>query len=194
VTTKKLKKAVRQVKETTDPVALPTYDERYAIIRERSQEIDPLAQWETIKEWIKEEPQSIAEIRKLVMQHADMAERAKRLAKAANTELKLFELKCRDRKQIWRVSAMAHWEYEKEQKKVTKQITEKMIEDWMIEQHGDLYIELETRQIQLEEVRDQLKDLASQVSAKGQDLRRLLDSETRRPVGTPNWMDDETRS
>jgi len=200
-TVKKIKKAVRQVREVkppaeenaSDPLGLPTYDERYAVIRERSQELDPLIQWEKIRAWIKEEPQSIKEIRDLVKQHADMAERSKRLGNAADTELKLFELKCRDRQQIWRVAAMAHWESEKEAGNVTKQITEKMIEDWVIEQHGDLYIELETRRIQLSEVRDQLKALASQVSAQGQNLRKLLESETRRPSGTPNWMDDEKR-
>lgn len=192
-------KIVRQVKEpiehkpkSSDPIELPTYDQRYATIREHSQELDPLAQWNLIRAWLKEEPESIQDIRKMVRKHADMAERAKRLAQAANSEYEIFELKCRDRKQIWRVSAMHHWESEKESGNVTKQITEKMIEDWMIEQHGDLFIELETRLIHLGQVRDQLKSLAIQVNNKGHDLRKLLESESRRPT-TPNWMDDEKK-
>jgi len=186
-----VKKIRKVVKTPTDPIELPTYDERYATIMERSQGLDPIKEWETIRTWLQTIPVSIQEIRELVKQHADIAERAKRLANGADNELKLYELKCLDRKQIWRISAIAHWEREKECGNITKQITEKMIEDWIIEQHGDLYIELETRRIQLESTRDQLKSLATQVSAKGYDLRKLLESETRRPSGSPNWMDED---
>jgi len=184
-------KKIRKVVKPVDPIELPTFDERYATIMERSQEFDPIKEWETIRLWLQSIPISIQEMRDLVKHHADIAERAKRLANGADSELKLFELKCLDRKQIWRIASIAHWEREKEQGNITKQITEKMIEDWIIEQHGELYINLETKRIQLESVRDQLKSLATQVSAKGYDLRKLLESETRRPSGSPNWMDSE---
>ena len=184
-----MKKIRKVVKKSIDPIELPTYDERYSTIMERSQQFDPLEEWETIRAWLQTIPVSIQEMRELVKQHADIAERAKRLAQGAENELKIFELKCTDRKQIWRMAAIAHWEREKELGSITKQITEKMIEDWVIEQHGDLYIELETRRIELESTRDHLKSIATQVSAKGYDLRKLLESETRRPSGSPDWMD-----
>lgn len=200
---KKIKsvKVVRTVKEPAqpteekpvqkDPIDLPTYDSRYTTILERSQESDPLSQWEMIRAWLKEEPESIKELRNAVRKHADIAERAKRIAQMAESEYAKFLLKCQDREQIWRVAALAFWEKEKEAGNVTKQITEKMVDDWVIEQHGDLHMELESRRIDLETVRDQLKSLVTQVNNKGHDLRKLLESETRRPAGTPNWMDDE---
>jgi len=183
----KIKKVIKQ---PIDPIELPTYDSRYSAIMEHAQVVDPLAEWKSIRSWLQAIPVSIQDIRELVKQHADNAERAKRLASCAELELKVYELKCTDRKQIWRISAISHWETQKEGGHITKQITEKMIEDWIIEQHSDLYIELEKRRLELDATYKQLKSLVSQVNSKGHDLRKLLESETRRPSGSPNWMDD----
>ena len=200
MTVKKIKKAVKQVKTTaeepkkdSDPVAIPDFDRRFAQIREHIRETDPMEEWSVLKEYLESKPESIQELRDAVRQHADMTSRAKSLALMANTEYEEFMLKLRDRKQLWRNAAMEYWQEQKEQG-LHKQITENMLEDWMIENHTDLYTQLETRRLHLEEVRDRLKALASQIGAKGQDLRKLLESETRRPSGMPGWADDETRN
>lgn len=185
-----MRKKQKVLKYPVDPIDLPTYDSRYSDIMEYAQVIDPLEEWKTLRSWLQAIPDSIQDIRNLIKQHADNAERAKRLASCAELESKLYELKCTDRKQIWRIAAITYWEEQKEAGTITKQITEKMIEDWIIEQHGDLYIELEKRRLELDATHKQLKSLVSQVNNKGYDLRKLLESETRRPSGSPNWMDD----
>jgi hypothetical protein len=197
VAVKKIKKAVKQPKseapepkQDADPVAIPDYDRRFATIREHIREIDPIEEWEIIKAYLAEKPETIQDLREAVRNHADMTSRAKNLALMANTEYEEFLLKHRDRKQLWRTAAMEYWQSQKEQG-LHKQITESMLEDWMIENHSDLYTELEKRKLHLEEVRDRLKALATQVSGKGQDLRKLLESETRRPTGLPGWADDD---
>lgn len=194
---KKVKKVVRAVaSEKSDkphPVDLPEFDKRYDAILERSQEIDPLKVWEEISAWLKEEPTSIQDIRNAVRKHAGMAEKAKRLSQAAEIEFGKFEVRCTDRKQIWRVAALSYWEVQKEAKTITKQITEKMIDDWVIEQHGELLMELEDRRIKLDGVRSQLKSLVTQVNNKGHDLRKLLESEVRRPSTSPSWMDGDEK-
>lgn len=194
---KKIKKAVKQPKpeapkpkKDMDPVAIPDYDRRFATIREHIREIDPIKEWDRLKKYLAEKPETISELREAVRIHADMAVRAKDLALMANTEYEEFMLKLRDRKQLWRTAAMEYWQSEKEQG-LHKQITEQMLEDWMIENHSELYTELETRRLHLEEVRDRLKAMATQVANKGQNLRKLLESETRRPSGLPGWADDD---
>jgi hypothetical protein len=194
-TVKKIKKAVKVPTESTrtsDPVELPDYDRRFATIREHIREIDPIDEWNDIREYLEVKPELIQDIRAQVRDHADITTRAKNLALMANTEYEEFVLKYRDRKQLWRNAAMEHWQSEKE-RGLHKQITEQMLEDWMIENHSDLYMELQKRKLHLEEIRDRLKGLATQVSGKGQDLRKLLESETRRPAGLPGWADDDKK-
>lgn len=184
-------KTVKSVKNA-DPIDIPDYDRRFAVIREHIREIDPIKEWEVLKKFLEEKPETIQDIRECVRTHADMTSRAKSVALMANTEYEEFLLKHRDRKQLWRTAAMEYWQGQKEQG-LHKQITESMLEDWMIENHSDLYTELERRKLHLEEVRDRLKALATQISGKGQDLRKLLESETRRPAGMPGWADDNNR-
>lgn len=194
--TKKIKKAVvpkiTKLTQSTDSVALPDYDRRFAIIHEHTRKIDPIEEWNTIRKYLTEKPETINEIRTQVIEHADITLRAKNLALMANTEYEEFILKYRDRKQLWRTAAMEHWQLEKEQG-LHKQITEAMLEDWMIENHSELYMELQKRKLHLEEIRDRLKALAGQVAGKGQSLRKLLESETRRPTGLPGWTDDKDK-
>jgi hypothetical protein len=184
---------VRQVKSapTTDPVPLPEFDQRFAIIREKTQNIEPLEEWESIKQWMDDEPKSLQEIRTKMKKHADIAQRAKNLYLMAKSELAAFDLRYRERRQLWRVAAIAYWE-EQKAAGLRKQITEDMLTDWMIGKHGELYIELEKRHDTLTSVKDQLKSLADRVVAYGQDLRKLLESETRRPLD-PRWFDDNDK-
>ena len=191
---KKIKKAIKdesiEPKKDADPIDIPDFDRRFAVIHEHIRKVDPVKEWEVLKKYLEDKPETISELRNAIRTQADMARRAKELALMANTEYQEFLLKHRDRKQLWRTAAMEYWQAEKESG-LHKQITESMLEDWMIENHSELYTELETRKLHLEEVCDRLKALATQVSNKGQNLRKLLESETRRPSGLPGWADDD---
>lgn len=175
----------------SDPVPIPDYDRRFATIREKTQNIDPIAEWENIKTWLAEDPVSISDIRIKVKEHADIAQRATNLYLMAKSELAEFELKYKDRRQLWRLQAIGFWEDQKE-KGLRKQITEDMLTDWMISEHSDLYMELERRHETLISVKDQLKSMSDRVIGKGLDLRKLLESETRRPL-TPDWFNEDEK-
>jgi hypothetical protein len=186
-------KKVRPVKSNngskTDPIDIPTFDARFSKLREHMQTIDPIKEWEEIKAWLADNPTSLVETRNKVREHADIAQRATNLYIMAKSEVSSFEIKYKDRKQLWRVEALKYWEGQKA-KGLRKQITEDMLTDWMIENHSELYMELEKRHDTLITIKDQLKSLADRIISKGHDLRKLLESETRRPV-SPNWFDEK---
>jgi hypothetical protein len=149
--------------------------------------VDIVEEWETIRKWLREDASSIQNMRKLIREHSDITERAKNISIVANTQYKDYLIRYNDRRQLWRVQALKFWESQKSAG-LSKQITESMLDDWMIENHSELYMELQRRKIHLEEICERLDSLVTLVNARGSDLRKLLESETRRPV-TPNWID-----
>jgi hypothetical protein len=187
----KAKGKIRKIKkQSKDPINLPEFDPIFSTILEYSKVKDPKEEWKIIREWLKEEPKTIIEMRACLQKAADVAVRARDLYLMARGEQSDFELRFKDRVQIWRVPAIKYWEKQKE-KGMHKQITEAMIEDWIIENYSDLYLELCRRREEITAVKESLKNLAERVNSRGMDLRKLLESEVRRP-STPNWFDGKT--
>lgn len=184
-------KRIRKIRKTTTRISedvLPMPDERFMRIREHIKKIDPWKEWETIRSWLNISPEFIQEIRKELQVAADMEARAKDLHEEAVIAKGNFDDQFRDRTQIWRKEALIYWEVEKKSG-LRKQITESMIEDRIIELHSELYLELKKRKREIRSMVDTMEAMLKNVISKRTDLRKMLESETKRPTSTPNWMD-----
>lgn len=184
-------KRIRKIRKDTNRIpedVLPMPDERFMRIREYIKQIDPWKEWEKIRSWLNISPDSIQEIRKELQVAADMEARAKDLHEEAVIAKGNFDDQFRDRTQIWRKEALIYWEVEKKSG-LRKQITESMIEDRIIELHSELYLELKKRKREINSMVDTMEAMLKNVISKRTDLRKMLESETKRPTSTPSWMD-----
>lgn len=191
---KRKERRVRKVAHKPEPAAhhydpvLPEPDPRFMHIRERIRTIDPWKEWETIREWLNIAPAGIHEIRRELQRAADMEARSKDLHEEASIAKGNFDDQFRDRSQIWRKESLIYWEEEKIAG-LHKQITESMIEDRIIELHSELYLELKKRKREINSMVNTMEAMLKNVINKRTDLRKMLESETRRPGATPGWMD-----
>lgn len=184
-------KRVRVTKKVLlDATPLPEVKSSILQIHKHIENKNPIVEWNVIREWLKSKYQSLAELKDLLRQEADMSVRAKNLYIQARKERKLFEIQYHDRMQIWRKISLQYWEKKKD-KGLHKQITERMIEDRIIEKYNDLYVELQTRRETIKNTEESLKTLSDQVTNRGHDLRKLLDTEMRKP-SMPSWIDDSS--
>lgn len=182
--------APSQGQETDDLTNNPEIDERFKRIIEVRRNIIPMKEWEEIKAWLAEMPDTLVDIKNAVRQSAQMAARAKDLVSVTKTEFERYRIRYRARLEIMRSDAIVYWESEKKGG-LHKQITEQMIEDRIIAQWTDAYEDLQEKFISFETLYDSIKSLQETVVNKGVDLRKLLDSETRRPASLPTWIDDD---
>lgn len=192
---KKRQKKTRKVAHTPEPKGehyfdpvLPEPDPRFMQIREYIKTVDPWKEWEVIREWLNIAPTGIHEIRRELQRAADMEARAKDLHEESSIAKGNFDDQFRDRSQIWRKESLIYWEEEKIAG-LHKQITESMIEDRIIELHSELYLELKKRKREINSMVNTMEAMLKNVINKRTDLRKMLESETRRPGATPGWMD-----
>lgn len=197
------KKRIRKVRKPTpshpihedsasDPL-LPAPDPRFMKIREYKKETDPHEEWLLIKEWLEIAPEGVQEIRKALQLASDIEVRAKELHEESLVAKGNFDDQFRDRSQIWRKEALQYWEEEKKEG-LHKQITESMIEDRIIEEHSELYLELKKRKREIKSIAESMSAIFKNVINKRTDLRKLLESETRRPGALPGWTDGKRPS
>lgn len=168
---------------------LPEVDKQFRGVIYTRKKIDVEKEWTEIREWLSNNPKTIQDMREAVRQSADMAARAKDLYDLTKIHYDRFRIQYRQHIQLWRREAIAWWEYVKENQKIRKQITEQMIEDQMIEEHAEEYATLQDRMNEMETLKSSFHSLTETVISKGVDNRKLLESEMRRPGGSPNWFD-----
>ena len=82
-------------------------------------------------------------------------------------------------------------EDEKKERKLRKQITKDMIEDWIIANYGTTYQEMKMRLQDMKNTRDLLDKLASQVEAREPSLRRIVERMDAKK--TPGFMTPKKR-
>jgi len=172
---------------------LPNIDPKFDRIIKVVVDIDPEEAWKEVKKWISTKPESSLHLRELLYDQANVAEKAKRLSLAAKMERERFERVFKDKMQILRDDALGFWEEEKNAKGLNKQITERMIEDRIIQEHWHAYDELNRRHASIKSLEEMFKELYEIVISRGVDLRKILDMESRRP-GSLAWMDGQKKS
>jgi hypothetical protein len=190
--------STRRVRQPTsvpkkDPVDLPEVDEQFKGVIYTRKEINVEEEWNDIRNWLEDKPETIQGMRDAVRKSADMAARAKDLYDLTKIAHEKFRIKYRERVQLWRMQAIGWWEGVKKNQELHKQITEQMIEDRIIEAHADDYADLQERMSEMDTLKSSFKALIDTVIAKGVDNRKLLESEMRRPASTPSWMDGKTQ-
>jgi len=173
------------IEESLGP--LPKPDERFMKIQEHTRKIDPYKEWDAIRGWLEIAPEGIMELRKELQKSADVEAKASDLLTEAKVAKGNFDDKFRDRVQIWRRDAMVYWEAEKKAG-LHKLITEAMIEDRIIQEHSELYLQLKANKREMAALVESLEALLKNVINKRTDLRKILESETRRPGKDPNWF------
>lgn len=166
---------------------LPDYRSDLRRLRTYFVPTDIEADYQEVVDWIKTDPTTRNSLCELVRKNADMALKAESLYHLAREEETLFNLEYRKQIMQWRNEAILHWEVQKEHG-FHKQITERMIEDFILETHPIAYLTLQARHSELNQIVASLKALSTRVSSRGSDLRKLLDAELRRPE-IPNWFD-----
>jgi hypothetical protein len=179
----------KPLKKTTYELPLPEIDSKFRGIISKRRKIDPESEWNEIREWLKEKPETIQGMRDAVRESADMAARAKDLYDLTKIHYSRFRIEYRNHIQLWRREALIYWETVKKSEKLHKQITEQMIEDQIIEEHAEEYADLQERMSEIETLKSSFEKLIDSVIAKGVDNRKILESEIRKPSTAPAWFD-----
>lgn len=185
---------VRRVKQAkSDPSKKPEpeipdmmvdYDSAFKGIAEHIDNVDPMKEWEEIRAWLEKKPKSLRDALDMSTGCANMAVRARKLHRRAKKELKIFEYELKDRTQILRDQSREYWEVKKREG-MSKQITNDMIEDWILENFPDTYKTLMLRLEELKGTVGLLEEMSNQVAGRAPDLRRAVDELGKR---TPDWM------
>lgn len=185
---KRIRKPVSNFKHDESNLDIPEPDPRYTGILEYIRNNDPRKEWDDIRAWLRETTSTISDTRSQIQKGADIEARAVALytdAKAARGD---YDDKFRDRIQIWKNEALLYWESEKKEG-LHKQITNDMIEDRIIEMHSDLYLSMKKKNRDLQLAVQTFEELKMNVSMKRADLRKMLESEVKKPSNQlPDWM------
>lgn len=181
---------VRRAKAQIDVSAdeLPDYSAELHTLKTYLVPKNITADWQRIMAWFDSQPETTQALRSLVQQSADMALRAQNLYLMAKEEEECFTRSSRQLLCEWRAQALQYWEDQKSYG-LRKQITERMIEDYILETYPTQYLTVKTRESELTQVVTSLKKMSERVVSRGSDLRKLLDAELRRP-SSPKWFDD----
>ncbi len=113
------------------PDPLPTDALKFQPVDDHITACDPAIEWPAIRAWLQKEPRSLHTAMEMLVEQADMAMRSKRLYLFAKQELERFDLDWKDNTSILRDAAREHWE-SKKAGGMRKQITNDMIDDWII--------------------------------------------------------------
>lgn len=167
------------------PKALPDYDQRYKPISTYIVECDVEVEWKELREWIRQKAGTIPAALKLLSERPDMSIRARRLSLVASRETKSFEIDWKDKTQVLRDAAREYWEQRKSEG-MRKQITNDMIDDWIIEHYGDTWKEMYLRLEDMKSVQKLIEHLSDQIDKRDADLRRIVDKLDQRN-DAPAW-------
>ena len=179
-------------KNSTLPMPdIPEYDSKFTPIIEHVTKIDPQQEWKEIGAWLATEPKSLYESMELLAQKPDISVRAKRLYRSAKREFTRFEIDWKEKTGIMRDLARDYWEERKKQG-MRKQITNDMVDDWIIEHYGDVWKEMYTRYQDMKNAVSVLEHLSTQVDDRAPDLRRFIDT-YKENKEKPGWMDSQKR-
>lgn len=182
----------RKSSELPQPDPLPDYDSKFKVIHEYIVNCNPDEEWPIIKEWMSCKPNSIQDALKMLAEHPDIKTRARRLALLAEREFKKFSMDFKDRTGILRDLAREYWEARKIQG-MHKQITNDMIEDWIIEHYGTVYTEMTIRLKDMENVKELLTKLADNADIRDADLRRMVDKIQAKDSVSPGWFGNQNK-
>jgi hypothetical protein len=178
--------------ELPQPEPLPEYDAKFKTVHEYIVKCNPDEEWPVIQKWMDRKPNSLQDAMSMLAEHPSIKTRARRLALLAQRELRKFELDYKDRTGILRDLAREYWE-EKKQAGYHKQITNDMIEDWIIEHYGTTYIEMDTRVKDMKNVAELLSKLADNVDIRDADFRRMIDKINVKDSTDPGWFGNQHR-
>jgi len=173
-------------KELPKPDPLPTYDKKFKPIHEYVIECDPDKEWPVIKAWIRRKPLSLKDALEMLANQPNMAMRAKRLSLLAKKELERFTLDFKERTGVLRDLALDHWE-ERKRGGMHKQITNEMIEDFIVERYGDTWTEMKMRLRDMKNAHRLLEQLNKQVLDRAPDLRKDIDVFANK-TADPSWF------
>lgn len=169
-----------------DLATIPSLPKEFSKIILLKKEINPEEEWEIIRAWVSTAPKTVNELRDAIRISADMIARTKDLITYTTKAYNSYKLRYDARMQLWRHEALAY--LSNLERKVKKQITEQMIKDHIINNYEADYSSLQERMDDMALLVENFKSLGETVYNKSVDLRKLLDSEGRRPSG-PDWMD-----
>lgn len=174
------------------PEPVPEYKEDFKVIDTYITEVNVEKEWKEIREWIRRRPVSLQVAMIQLAEQPNMNVRSKRLHLVAKRELKRFENEWKDRTQILRELGRDYWETKKKSG-MKKQITESMVDDWILEHYGDTWKELHIRLQDMKNTTALLETLADTVQSKAPDLRKLCDILKEKRQTQPSFMDGQER-
>lgn len=180
-----------QSKELPQPDPLPNYDSKFTPIHEHIQRTDVGREWPAIKAWLARIPRDLQTSIDLLGEQPDMSMRAKRIALLARRELERFELDWKDKTAILRDLARQYWE-EKKKGGMRKQITNDMVDDWIIEHYGETWTEMYMRLRDMKNTAALLDQMSTQVDDRAADLRRFVEKFSQSKP-KPTWMKGQER-
>ena len=180
---------IQTEEEKPQPDPLPDYDSRFKRIHNFIVECNPDEEWPIVEDWINRKPNSLQDALGMLAEHPSIKVKARRLALLAQRELKRFTFDWKDRTGILRTLARDYWESRKKGG-MSKQITNDMIDDWIIENYGTAYAEMYMRLQDMENVASLLGKLADNVDQRDADLRRMVDKLAPKDSTSPGWFGD----
>jgi len=178
-------------KDLPQPDPLPRYDKKFDTIHKYVVECDPDTEWPMLKKWIKRKPLSLKDAMEMLAEQPDMAMRARRLALLAKKELERFTLDFKERTGVLRDMAIDYWE-ERKRQGMRKQITNEMIDDWVVENYGDTWTEMKMRVRDMKNAARLLEQLSEQVITRAPDLRKMIDKFAEK-TADPTWFTNQKK-
>lgn len=180
-------------RDLPQPPPLPTYDKKFDPIRKHIMDVDPEKEWVVIRAWIERTPKSLNESLEMLSEQPDMVMRADRLLRMAKRELERFELDWKDATGAMRDLARDYWESRKKAG-MRKQITNDMVDDYIIEKWGGVYKEMYMRLRDMKNTKEHIETMCGQVIDRAADLRRMIDQFSGKGKGpAPAWMAGQRR-
>jgi hypothetical protein len=183
---------VQENLELPEPPPLPTYDKKFNPIREHITKADPATEWRIIRDWLEKIPKSLDASIEMLAEQPNMVMRADRLLRLAKRELEQFELDWKDSTGPMRELARDHWEMRKKAG-MRKQITNDMIDDYIIEKWGSTYKEMYLRLRDMKNTKEHIETMCGQVIDRAADLRRMVDKYSGKGGPAPAWMAGQKR-
>lgn len=119
------------------------------------------------------DPEDQRAVRRALSTAARAAYRAHRLYLMARKEAKLVELRHKDNEMRWRKDALTYWEAKKKAGEVTKQITERMLAEYVREIYDEAHNASVATLEDSRNVRDELEQLATMLRERLWSLRSL---------------------
>jgi hypothetical protein len=180
-------------RELPEPPSLPTYDKKFDPIREHITKADPAVEWKVIRKWLETIPKGLDGSLEMLSEQPNMTMRADRLLRLAKRELEQFELDWKDATSPMRALARDYWETMKKAG-MRKQITNDMIDDYIIENWGSTYKKMYLRLRDMKNTKEHIETMCGQVIDRAADLRRMVDQFSGKGKGSsPAWMAGQKR-